>query len=77
MDLETQLLFQRQQSRLNELQAFLALLVVRHGYSTGGGFRYDLTAEAAQTLRAQLPATEPTVVVTYEIGPDMHVIDAV
>lgn len=77
MDLEQQLLFQRQQSRLNELQAFLALLVVRHGYSTGGGYRYDLTTETVQTLRRQLSSQDPTVVVTYEPGLDMHVIDAV
>lgn len=76
MDLEESLLFQRQQSRLNELQAFLALLVVRHGYATGGGFRYDLTDESAHLLRRQLPSHEPTVIVTYEAGPHMHVIDA-
>lgn len=76
MDLDAQLLFQRQQSRINELQAFLALLVVRHGYCTGGGYRYDLTTETAQSLRKQLPSMDTTVVVTYEVDLDMHVIDA-
>lgn len=77
MDLEQQLLFQRQQARLNELQAFLALLVVRHGYHTGAGFRYDLTGQAVSTLRRQLPGMDVTVVVTYEASMDLHVIDAV
>lgn len=76
MDIDEKLLFQRQQARLTELESFLALLVVRHGYSTGGGFRYDLTGEAAHTLRRQLPSMDPTVIVTYEFGQDMHVIDA-
>jgi hypothetical protein len=74
MDLETQLLLQRTQSRMSELQMMLALLVVRHGYETDFGWRYDLTEGAAMTLRSQLRSDDPTVSVTYEQG--MHVIDA-
>lgn len=74
-DLDTRLLIQRQQARIEELQSFLALMIVRHGYPTGNGFRIDMTSEAAQILRSQLDGYQPEVIITYEPGPDMHVLD--
>lgn len=75
-DLETRLLLQRQAARVGELQSFLALLIVKHGYPTDLGFRIDLTTETAAILRSQLEGHEPEVVITYEVGLDMHVLDA-
>jgi hypothetical protein len=75
-DLNTRLLIQRQQARIEELQSFLALLIVRHGYPTDAGFRIDMSSGTAQTLRAQLHGHQPEVVITYEQEMDMHVLDA-
>lgn len=76
-NLEVNLLLQRMSARIGDLESFLSLLIVRHGYPTDAGFRYDLTNKSAFLLREQLSSSGPSVVITYESALDMHVIDAV
>lgn len=75
MDLEEQLLLQRQSARIGELEGWLALLVVLHGTRNGDGHRYMLTAEHAQSARAKIPVTELSIVIEYDFPADRYVID--
>jgi hypothetical protein len=75
VDLEQQLLLQRQLARISELEGWLALMVVLHGTRNGDGYRYTITAQHAQTARARLPVIEPAIAIEYDFPADQHVID--
>ncbi len=75
MDLENQLLFQRQSARIGELEAWLALMVVMHGTKNGDGFRYKLCGEHAHNARIQLSSAQPAVAIEYDFPSDRHIID--
>lgn len=75
MDLENQLLLQRQSARISELEGWLALFVIMHGSRNGAGFQYKLCGSHAQDARAQLASIQPTIAVEYDFPSDRHIID--
>ena len=58
-----------------ELEMLVALLVVRHGEPTEGGYRLYMNGDEAFALRRCLGTTMPVVIKTFQAGPDRYVID--
>ncbi len=58
-----------------ELEMLTALLVVKHGQRTEGGFRLTMNADEAFGLRQRMGTTSPVVIKTYEADRDQYVID--
>jgi hypothetical protein len=77
MDLNDQLLFQRQSARLSELELWLSLLLVEHGEQTATGWHLTYTGERVAHLRSLMPRAELTVNVEYDIQRDWFVLDTV
>jgi len=60
--------YHRQAARMRELETWLGMLIIRHGFPTDLGFRYELTIEEATNLRALLPRhqIDPRVLITAD-----------
>lgn len=59
----------RTQARIRELESLVGMLAVRHGQEVGLGTRQiRIPEQEAFDLRAQLPARDLAVMVTFEEG---------
>lgn len=68
-DVELLAVLARTQARIRELESLIGILAVRHGADVGlGTWQIRILEDEAFALRAQLPARDLAVIVTYESG---------